>query len=761
MRNESNVNYGINRMLNSECGISHSALRIPHSAFYIHLTALLATLIGVTVLIGWAFDIAVLKSISPDWVTMKANTAVCFILTGIALWLTAIPPLTLKTNSAIASRLARFCGLLVFLFGALSLAEYISGWDLGLDQWLFVEPGGAVDTSNPGRMAPEAALCFILLTVALWIICDVRKTRLTLLTSASCGLVVVALALAAIQSYFTPSLGSFGWFGLSIMAMPTALLFALLGMSVITLSWRRDVLPWSLSGRTTVALACGMVLLVFIALNSSRSQFWMKEANRQIAYNEEVLSDIESIQLELTEAQAHSRGYIITGDKGFLQAYADDIRDYHEKMAKFRQLFTGNPEQLQQLAMIESDADALQRWTQQFMDARQTGMSPVIHSQTELRGDSLLNNIHATFARIKSRQQQHIGELARQSENVARISYAGIAASTSVSLLIFLSVIFRLNFALDERRHAESAMLKLNHFLQSLVANIPLRIFWKDRDSRYLGCNAEFAKISGHLNPDELIGKTDFDMSWKSQAEQYRADDDAVMESGEPQLDYEEVRTTDDGKTFWVRTSKVPLRDENNYIIGILGVSQDITEHRLAENRLRESEQRYRFLFENMLEGYAYCKMLFEQDAPQDFIYLNVNKAFEKITGLKGVEGKKVTELIPGIRASNPELFEIYGRVALTGQPEKFETQVKELGVWFSITVYSPQKGYFVAMFDDITERRQAESRLNQQLDELRRWQDAMMGRETRILDLKHEVNDLLIRNGQPARYPSVEAGVE
>jgi PAS domain S-box-containing protein len=129
---------------------------------------------------------------------------------------------------------------------------------------------------------------------------------------------------------------------------------------------------------------------------------------------------------------------------------------------------------------------------------------------------------------------------------------------------------------------------------------------------------------------------------------------------------------------------------------------------------LGESEKRYRSLFENMLEGYAYCKMIFERDKPQDFIYVDVNNAFEKITGLKNVAGKKVSEVIPGIQESNPELFEIYGRVALTGNPERFETYVESLGIWFSIAVYSPAREYFVAVFDNITERKRAEQEIRE-----------------------------------------------
>jgi PAS domain S-box-containing protein len=128
-----------------------------------------------------------------------------------------------------------------------------------------------------------------------------------------------------------------------------------------------------------------------------------------------------------------------------------------------------------------------------------------------------------------------------------------------------------------------------------------------------------------------------------------------------------------------------------------------------TESKLRRSEARYRSLFENMLNGFTYCRMLFDQDRPRDFIYLDVNGAFEKLTGLKNVVGKKVSEVIPGIRDTDPELFEVYGRVAMTGIPERLEHYAKALKMWFEISVYSPEKEHFVVIFDVITERKRAE----------------------------------------------------
>ncbi len=121
-----------------------------------------------------------------------------------------------------------------------------------------------------------------------------------------------------------------------------------------------------------------------------------------------------------------------------------------------------------------------------------------------------------------------------------------------------------------------------------------------------------------------------------------------------------------------------------------------------------------RSLFENMVEGFAHCRMVFERGEPRDFVYLEVNRAFEVITGLTEVVGRKVTELIPDLPRTNPELFATYGRVATIGKPEKFETYVPALQAWLSVSVYSPRRGHFVAVFDNITERKRLETQLRQ-----------------------------------------------
>ena len=153
-----------------------------------------------------------------------------------------------------------------------------------------------------------------------------------------------------------------------------------------------------------------------------------------------------------------------------------------------------------------------------------------------------------------------------------------------------------------------------------------------------------------------------------------------------------------------------------------ISISEDIDDRKKAEEAIRKSEDEYSSLFANMIDGFAYCQMIFDDAGkPIDFVYLQINDEFERITGLKRdvVVGKKVTEAIPGIKEANPEVFEIYGRVASTCQKEKFEVFLKPLKLWLSISVYCPKKGYFAALFVDITAHKAAEAKLEEYRENL------------------------------------------
>ena len=141
---------------------------------------------------------------------------------------------------------------------------------------------------------------------------------------------------------------------------------------------------------------------------------------------------------------------------------------------------------------------------------------------------------------------------------------------------------------ITEKKQAEETLRESQSLLLTILENVPIRVFWKDADLNYLGCNTAFARSAGFLKPEDLLGKDDFQMCWHDQAEEFRTDDRQVMTSEVPGIGIEKSLTTPEGQMSWVRTSKVPLYDMGGKVIGMLGIDEDISEQKKkAEEKAR------------------------------------------------------------------------------------------------------------------------------------------------------------------------------
>jgi PAS domain S-box-containing protein len=150
-----------------------------------------------------------------------------------------------------------------------------------------------------------------------------------------------------------------------------------------------------------------------------------------------------------------------------------------------------------------------------------------------------------------------------------------------------------------ERKKLIFDLSESKSMLNIILDTIPQSIFWKDRNSVYIGCNKAFADSAGLEHPDVIIGKTDFELPWTHEAEKYRTDDQEVIASGRTKYHIIEPLTRGDGERIWVDTTKIPLRDSDGKVSILIGVLEDITERKRAEENLKESETRYRYLFEH------------------------------------------------------------------------------------------------------------------------------------------------------------------
>jgi PAS domain S-box-containing protein len=178
---------------------------------------------------------------------------------------------------------------------------------------------------------------------------------------------------------------------------------------------------------------------------------------------------------------------------------------------------------------------------------------------------------------------------------------------------------------ITEAKSAEARLRSSQEMLQTVMNTIPEYVFWKDIDSIYLGCNENFALVSGVDTPDNIVGKTDFDLAWRDvEAELFRALDQEVITTDRPQLNIISPQRQADDRDAWIEINIVPLHDEEDKVIGVLGTYHDITEKRVAEDNLIKSEAKYRSLAEQSVQGITIL-------TADKFLYYN--PAFKELVG--------------------------------------------------------------------------------------------------------------------------------
>ncbi len=155
-------------------------------------------------------------------------------------------------------------------------------------------------------------------------------------------------------------------------------------------------------------------------------------------------------------------------------------------------------------------------------------------------------------------------------------------------------ICFIINRFSERFRQNGKKLVLANELLQKVLDTIPMPIFWKDLNSNFLGCNQYFAKEAGKISPEQLIGKDDYETPSFEHTEKYRTDDAEIMRSGIAKINIEELHKTANGDQSWIRTTKVPLRDANGSIFGLLGVFEDITKKKLAGQELYYEKERLR-----------------------------------------------------------------------------------------------------------------------------------------------------------------------
>ncbi|MFC1744882.1 PAS domain S-box protein [Candidatus Riflebacteria bacterium] len=274
------------------------------------------------------------------------------------------------------------------------------------------------------------------------------------------------------------------------------------------------------------------------------------------------------------------------------------------------------------------------------------------------------------------------------------------------------------NNLVKSRKNEEKLLEKVERF--SILSNAAFDAIAIHDKGRLIQANDRFYDMFGY-EPSELLHKQ---VIHRVVAPEARTDMKNKI-ANRTQTPYESTGVRKDGTKFPIQLRVKEIDYQGQHLR--VGSIEDITDRKLTEDRLRGSEIKYRSLFDNMLDGLAYHKIVTDKkNNPIDYIFLEVNHAFERMLGLENenIIGKKVTEVIPGIEKDPADWIGIYGKVAMGGGDIVFEQYAEPLKRWFSVSCYSLKPGYFIAVFHDITVSKHAEEeekRLNRQLQEKNR----------------------------------------
>ena len=266
----------------------------------------------------------------------------------------------------------------------------------------------------------------------------------------------------------------------------------------------------------------------------------------------------------------------------------------------------------------------------------------------------------------------------------------------------------------EERRHrknAEDALERNRNMLVQVLNSVPQAVFWKDRNSVYLGCNETFARTVGLGSPEEIVGKTDFDLPWPRQdSEGYISDDKKVMEDNRPKLRFVEQEQCPDGSRRWVETTKIPLTDSAGNVYGVLGVNEDITERRRVEAHLR--------LQSGALEATANAIVITDSNGMIE----RVNAAFTTLTGYSVEEAVGQNPRVLKSDKQSHAFYENMWKTIRAGKVWHGEVinRRKDGTLYTEEMTITPMMRacgeitHFIAVKQDITERKQLEERLFQ-----------------------------------------------
>ena len=701
---------------------------------------MIAIVISIAVMFGWYFDVPILKSFLPNAATMKFNSALCLLLAGISLWL-----LQNENNRSTKKRIGQFLASLVVLIGILTLGEYLLRLDLGIDQ-IFIRDLGESPEGFPGRMSPIAAVCFTLSGLAL-ILIDVKISQYFSIS-------VILLSLLAVVGYLFEYHSLYQLGSSTSIALHTGIAFLIL--SIATLAARpslgiMEIATSDTEGGRAIRLLLPYTTLFIILLG------WSIDQGERLGFLNAQNSLVTLILL------------LVVTYSVLIYSYAGRINQAEEHIKHLNRLYA-TLSHMNQAVVHSRDRDTLFQTmcevavkVGQFRIGRigllnvETGIVSLIEMNGRTNGSdqSLKININnppynkgmigsAIHDRkiVVSDDVQADERMKHWHEDSRRYGYHSAAAvpfycrNEVIGILILyaaevgffkmedelrlLKEISRdISFALDALENEKERRLAEEQF-RLAIESAPNAIMLLNPAGQILLMNKRAEKYFGYTHNELVDGNVELLVPerFRDKHVDYRANILADPQARTMDERRELYGLHKNGSEFPIEIGLAPIETSIGTLV--MATIVDITERKKAENALRESEEKYRSLFESIDQGFCTIEVLFdENEKPVDYRFLIVNPAFERQTGISNAVGRRMREIAP---LHEEHWFQIYGKIAVMGEPLRFENPAEQLHRYYDVYAWkigTTEERKVAILFNDITERKYAEAQIRRQLQHL------------------------------------------
>jgi len=451
------------------------------------------------------------------------------------------------------------------------------------------------------------------------------------------------------------------------------------------------------------------------------------ETNRKLSHTYDVITETKSLMRTFLNIRIAERGYLLTGDRRYLQEVGVSSYSFDQHLIKLSILTRGDEVQQQRLKDLkETFNELIVRAVQPILAFRDTltGEVTVHIEEDELNqlmeiSKSLSLELEAILDQIERSEYELLA--IRQQEvdfwySLDRIlTFLGPALIILITFLAGRGAVVRLDRYRRQQERDQSELRSTRDRFASVIKGSNLGTWEWNIVTGTVQINDSWAALLGYTK-EELEPVTIETFKRLTEPEDFERSFSLLQKHFSGEIDFYscDVRMQHkDGHWVWIldRGQVISWDEEHNPLI-MTGTHADISKRVADAQALARSEEENRKIFESMNQGFAYCQILLDENGvPNDYRILRVNQNFEVQTGLenKNSVGKRITELIDVVE---PYWFQYNGKVALTGESMTFEAYNAGLHRLFKISSFSPEHGYFVMIIDDITQQKETEAQL-------------------------------------------------